>query len=117
MYYYWDECISLWCKAVPVLLHRFVPDKEFDGTDRSRRRDGPVQFTRDVEEDLFGLDKFFKAAKKGEKRSAEESSSRRDYDSGKSSSKKRREWSLGWLTHVLVELCLRSELLKVMMGL
>lgn len=91
MYYYSDECISLCCKAVPVLLHRFVPDKEFDGTDRSRRRDGPVQFTRDVEEDLFGLDKFFKAAKKGEKRSAEESSSRRDYDSGKSSSKKRRE--------------------------
>jgi hypothetical protein len=48
-----------------------------------------VQFTRDVEEDLFGLDKFFKDAKKGQKRSADEpSSSRRDYDKG---SKKRRE--------------------------
>ncbi|KAL8576199.1 SNW domain-containing protein 1 [Nucella lapillus] len=67
---------------------RFVPDKEFEGTDRTHRRDGPVQFTRDVEEDLFGLDKFFKDAKKGQKRTADESSSRRDYDSGK---KKRRE--------------------------
>ena len=85
----------------PCLLCRFVPDKDFDGTDRNRRRDGPVQFTRDVEEDLFGLDKFFKAAKKGEKRSAEESSSRRDYDSGKSGSKKRREWSLGLRNHIL----------------
>lgn len=76
-----------------MLRCRFVPDKEFDGTDRSRRREGPVQFTRDVEEDLFGLDKFFKDAKKGQKRGADDSSSRsgRDYDGGKSSSKKRRE--------------------------
>ena len=67
-----------------------MPDKEFEGTERGRRREGPVQFTRDVEEDLFGLDKFFKDAKKGQKRSNDESSSsRRDYE--KSSSKKRRD--------------------------
>ena len=83
--------ISSW--EILCFLFRFVPDKEFEGTDRNRRREGPVQFTRDVEEDLFGLDKFFKDAKKGQKRTAEESSSRRDYDSGKSGSKKRREWS------------------------
>lgn len=80
-------------KSVYFLL-RFVPDKEFEGTDRTRRREGPVQFTRDVEEDVFGLDKFFKEAKKGQKRSADEgttSRSSRDYDSGKGSSKKRRE--------------------------
>uniref|UniRef100_A0A4W3J8B5 SNW domain-containing protein 1 n=1 Tax=Callorhinchus milii TaxID=7868 RepID=A0A4W3J8B5_CALMI len=43
--------------------NRFVPDKEFSGTDRSRqRREGPVQFERD-EEDPFGLDKFLEEAK------------------------------------------------------
>ncbi|KAK6181367.1 hypothetical protein SNE40_009233 [Patella caerulea] len=65
---------------------RFVPDKEFEGTDRSRRREGPVQFERDVEEDLFGLDKFFKEAKTGQKRSNDDSRSSRDYEK-----KKRRE--------------------------
>lgn len=69
---------------------RFVPDKEFEGTDRKRRRDGPVEFLRDIEEDVFGLNKFFKDAKEGQKRPAEESGrSGREYD-GKSS-KKRRE--------------------------
>lgn len=73
-----------------AFICRFVPDKEFEGTDRKRRRDGPVEFLRDIEEDVFGLNKFFKDAKEGQKRPAEESGrSGREYD-GKSS-KKRRE--------------------------
>ncbi|XP_070578440.1 LOW QUALITY PROTEIN: SNW domain-containing protein 1-like [Ptychodera flava] len=68
---------------------QFVPDKEFEGTDRSRRRDGPVQFEKDEEEDPFGLDKFLTEAKKASKRPAEGGRSRdHDYDSR---SKKRRE--------------------------
>lgn len=50
---------------------RFQPDKEFAGTDRNMRRDGPVQFERD-EEDPFGLDKFLTEAKKAGKRTADE---------------------------------------------
>lgn len=45
---------------------RFVPDREFAGTDRSRRLDGPVQFERD--EDPFNLSKFLSEAKKAQKR-------------------------------------------------
>ena len=70
---------------------RFVPDKDFDGTDRNRRREGPVQFTRDVEEDPFNLDRFMTDAKKGLKRSGDDSRSSRDYDSKGSGGKKRRE--------------------------
>ena len=65
---------------------RFVPDKGFTGVDSSRRRDGPVQFERYEEEDPFGLDKFLKEAKTGQKRGADDSRSSRDYDR-----KKRRE--------------------------
>ena len=68
---------------------RFVPDREFAGTDRNRRREGPVQFEQVEEEDPFGLDQFLKKAKRGEKRSAEDSRSSRDYDS--KSKQKRRE--------------------------
>jgi len=54
--------------------NRFVPDKEFSGTDRASKRDGPVQFERDVdavEDDPFGLDKFLAEAKsQGGKRAA-----------------------------------------------
>jgi len=54
--------------------NRFVPDKEFSGTDRTSKRDGPVQFERDadaVEDDPFGLDKFLAEAKsQGGKRGA-----------------------------------------------
>ena len=72
----------------PAFPNRFVPDKDFAGTDRSRRRDGPVQFERDEkdDEDPFGLDEFLKTVKKADKRPAEGSSSRSrdDYDrSGK----------------------------------
>lgn len=72
---------------------RFVPDKDFEGTDRTSRREGPVQFTRDVEEDPFNLDRFITEAKKGQKRTADESSSSRDYDGSSkgSGSKKRRD--------------------------
>lgn len=44
---------------------RFVPDKEFSGTDRSGpsgSRSGPVQFEK--EEDPFGLDKFLTDVRK-----------------------------------------------------
>ena len=47
---------------------RFVPDKEFSGVDRSVKRDGPVQFEKQEEEDPFGLDKFLTDAKKASKR-------------------------------------------------
>eukprot|EP00070_Physeter_catodon_P044027 XP_028350921.1 SNW domain-containing protein 1 [Physeter catodon] len=43
-----------------IKTNRFVPDKEFSGSDRRQRgREGPVQF----EEDPFGLDKFLEEAK------------------------------------------------------
>jgi SNW domain-containing protein 1 len=54
-----------------ISLCRFQPDKEFAGTDRNVRRDGPVQFERD-EEDPFGLDKFLTEAKRAGKRTADE---------------------------------------------
>ena len=56
---------------------RFQPDKEFAGTDRTQRRDGPVQF----EEDPFGLDKFLTEAKKGKRPLDEPSRSRYAYHS------------------------------------
>ena len=70
----------------PLFCFRFVPDKGFTGADNSRRREGPVQFERFEEEDPFGLDKFLKEAKTGQKRGADDSRSSRDYDR-----KKRRE--------------------------
>ncbi|XP_043929984.1 SNW domain-containing protein 1 isoform X1 [Protopterus annectens] len=53
--------------------NRFVPDKEFSGSDRRQRREGPVQF----EEDPFGLDKFLEEAK-------QHGGSKRPSDSGRS---------------------------------
>ena len=55
------------------LFIRFQPEKGFEGTDQTQRRDGPVQFQKDVEEDPFGLNKFLTEAKKG-KRQAEDDS-------------------------------------------
>ena len=49
------------------LFFRFQPDKEFSGTDRSRVRDGPVQFEKEVDEDLFGLNQFLTEAKKAKR--------------------------------------------------
>jgi len=78
------EKLCHWC--------RFVPDKEFSGTDRSGgRREGPVQFEKDEEEDIFGLNKFLSAAKKGQKRPGVDdvaSTSSKDHDRKKS----RRDW-------------------------
>lgn len=65
---------------------RFVPDKGFQGADRTARRQGPVPFEKD-EDDPFGLEQFLSAAKQAEKRPSEDSRSGRDYDK----SKRRRE--------------------------
>lgn len=55
-----------------ISTSRFVPDQEFAGTDRSARREGPVQFERfEEEEDPFGLNKFLTEAKKASKRPGE----------------------------------------------
>lgn len=58
-----------------VNTNRFVPDKEFSGTDRSaqNQRQGPVQFEK--EEDPFGLDQFLNMAKKAHKRKDDSSTS------------------------------------------
>merc|ERR1739844_515555 len=67
--------------------NRFIPDKEFSGTDRSGQgRSGPVQFE---EEDPFGLDQFLDAAK------GASASKKRSSDSdrrGESSSKRRKDF-------------------------
>ena len=57
-------CSRLDCSG---LFFRFQPDKEFSGTDRSRVRDGPVQFEKEVDEDLFGLNQFLTEAKKAKR--------------------------------------------------
>jgi SNW domain-containing protein 1 len=67
-----------------VNTSRFVPDKEFSGTDRKNPRSGPVQFEK--EDDIFQLDKFLDTAKTGSKRKDEASSSK----SSEHSEKKRR---------------------------
>jgi len=53
---------------------RFIPEKQFAGTDRQARREGPVQFEKQEEEDPFGLNKFLTEAKKASKRTTD------DYD-------------------------------------
>ncbi|KAB0800325.1 hypothetical protein PPYR_06065 [Photinus pyralis] len=60
-----------------VKTNRFVPDKEFSGTDRSGAgRSGPVQFEK--EEDPFGLDQFLSQAKRASKRKEPERRDDRD---------------------------------------
>lgn len=60
-----------------IRTNRFVPDKEFGGTDRSGGgRSGPVQFEK--EEDPFGLDQFLSQAKKASKRKEPEKRDERD---------------------------------------
>jgi SNW domain-containing protein 1 len=68
-----------------VNTNRFVPDREFSGTDRSGKnpRQGPVQFEK--EDDIFQLDKFLDTAKTGSKRKDDAGSSSKDH-----SDKKRR---------------------------
>ena len=65
-----------------------MPDKGFAGTDRSSRREGPVQFEKDEEEDPFGLNKFLTEAKKAQKRPTADDSR---YSSRDDRNKKRRD--------------------------
>lgn len=70
-----------------VNTNRFVPDKEFSGTDRTAQpRTGPVQFEK--EEDPFGLDQFLNMAKKAPKRKEDKADGHRDKDKDK---KRRRD--------------------------
>jgi SNW domain-containing protein 1 len=69
---------------------RFVPDKEFSGTDRSAgaggsaNRAGPVQFEKD-EDDPFGLDQFLDTAKRASNKRGNEERRDRDRGAGDSS--------------------------------
>ncbi len=60
--------------------NRFVPDKEFSGTDRSGgaggSRSGPVQFEK--EEDPFGLDQFLDTAKRASNKRSSDQDERKD---------------------------------------
>ncbi|KAM7332043.1 hypothetical protein ACRRTK_008751 [Alexandromys fortis] len=65
-----------------IKTNRFVPDKEFSGSDRRQRNlEGPVQF----EEDPFGLDKFLEEAKQhgGSKRPSDSSRPKEHEHEGK----------------------------------
>lgn len=64
------------------IISRFVPDKEFSGTDRGAARSGPVQFEKD-EEDPFGLDQFLTQAKRASKRPKDDRERRDDRDKRK----------------------------------
>lgn len=68
------------------LACRFVPDKEFSGTDRTATRSGPVQFEKE-EEDPFGLDQFLTQAKRASKRPKDD----RDRRGEERDKRKRRE--------------------------
>jgi len=69
-----------------IRTNKFVPDKEFSGTDRGTQRSGPVQFEKD-EEDPFGLDLFLQQAKRASKRGGDDV---RDKSASSSSDKRRR---------------------------
>lgn len=74
-----------------VNTNRFVPDKEFSGTDRSEqsKRQGPVQFEK--EEDPFGLDQFLNMAKKASKRKEDAAPSSSNSKSDHKDKKRRRD--------------------------
>ena len=70
---------------------RFVPDKEFSGTDRATAgRSGPVQFEKD-EDDPFGLDQFLATAKGASNKRSSDEHNKRDRG-GESSSKRRKDY-------------------------
>ena len=69
------------------LCFRFVPDRAFAGTDRSTKRDGPVQFEKE-EEDPFGIDDFLTQAKRVPKRKTDDNRTSRS--DNRESYKKRR---------------------------
>jgi SNW domain-containing protein 1 len=68
-----------------IKTNRFVPDKEFSGTDRQASRSGPVQFEKD-EDDPFGLDQFLQQAKRASKRGADDGKEKDSAGSSKSQS-------------------------------
>ncbi|ESO11373.1 hypothetical protein HELRODRAFT_104662 [Helobdella robusta] len=78
-----------------IKSNRFVADKPFSGSDATIRRDGPVQFEKEEEEDPFGLNKFLDEAKRGQKRNPNEgnehSSSKHGHHHSDHSSNKRRK--------------------------
>lgn len=69
---------------------RFVPDKEFSGTDRSTTRSGPIQFEKD-EEDPFGLDQFLKQAKHATSSTSTTTKRKEDRDQRRDDREKRRK--------------------------
>ncbi|XP_037083722.1 SNW domain-containing protein 1-like [Pollicipes pollicipes] len=69
---YGDDLESL------MKTNRFVPDKGFEGADRSAPRSGPVQFERQEEFDPFGIDQFLTKAKQASKRPGDERRDDRD---------------------------------------
>lgn len=73
-----------------VKTNKFVPDKEFSGTDRSVVRTGPVQFEKD-EEDPFGLDQFLKQAKRASGTTSTSTTATPAATSSSSSSSKRKD--------------------------
>ena len=79
-------------KIKNYFLFRFVPDKEFSGTDRTgAARSGPVQFEKD-EEDPFGLDQFLKQAKRASSTTTAATTKRKDdRDQKKDDREKRRK--------------------------
>lgn len=76
-----------------ISTNRFVPDKEFSGTDRSGQnaRSGPVQFEKDKEEDPFGLDQFLNLAKKAPKRKDDKTASSSSFSQDHRDKKRRRD--------------------------
>ncbi|XP_069677577.1 puff-specific protein Bx42 isoform X1 [Periplaneta americana] len=72
-----------------IKTNRFVPDKEFSGTDRTATRTGPVQFEKE-EEDPFGLDQFLTQAKRASKRPKDDRDRRGGEERG--DKRKRREY-------------------------
>ncbi|XP_046434731.1 puff-specific protein Bx42 [Neodiprion virginianus] len=73
-----------------VKTNRFVPDKEFSGTDRFATRSGPVQFEKD-EEDPFGLDQFLTQAKRASSSTTTTTKRKDDRDQRRDDRDKRRK--------------------------
>lgn len=77
-------------KSENFIRFRFVPDKGFAGADASSRREGPVQFEKQEEEDPFGLGKFLDEAKRGHKRTSDAADRDKDKDKESDRDSKRR---------------------------
>lgn len=75
---------------IAEVFFRFVPDKGFSGADAAARREGPVQFEKQEEEDPFGLGKFLDEAKRGHKRGSDAADRDKDKDKDSERESKRR---------------------------